>query len=180
MPGNVYTEEINAMRNLTICSAIAATLVLAVACLYAQEIVATPDPVGGEVVESVAPMETESVQQADQWRYRWSGGHWWYWTHQNRWMLYSDDRKWVEYDASPAPLPVAPRTAVPTPYRGAYYPAPGYYDHPGPRTWRGYYPGVAVGVAPYGRVGVGVGRRVGVDVWGPHGAVRVGRIHVGW
>ena len=54
----------------------------------------------------------------------------------------------------------------------------------GPGGWRYrrpyYYPGVAVGVGPYGNVGVGVGRRVGVDVWGPLGAVRVGRIGVGW
>ena len=153
---------------------------VAATCLQAQELIATPDPVGGEVEKPAAPAETESVPKTDQWRYRWSDGRWWYWTPQKRWMYYGDDGQWVEYDASPAPLPVAPRAVVPTPYQGYYYPAPGHAYYPGPGPWRGYYPGVAVGVAPYGRVGVGVGRRVGVDVWGPHGAVRVGRIHIGW
>ena len=36
------------------------------------------------------------------------------------------------------------------------------------------------GNLPYGNVNVGVGRRIGVDVSGPHGGVRVGRIWVGW
>ncbi len=37
-----------------------------------------------------------------------------------------------------------------------------------------------IGARPYGSVNVGVGRRIGVDVYGPHGSVRVGRIFVGW
>jgi hypothetical protein len=37
-----------------------------------------------------------------------------------------------------------------------------------------------VGVRPYGNVDVGVGQRIGVGVWGPHGGVRVGRVFVGW
>lgn len=61
-------------------------------------------------------------------------------------------------------------------YAHPYYPSPYYPPYPYYRR----YPGVAVGVGPYGDVGVGVGRRVGVNVWGPHGGVRVGRMYIGW
>ncbi len=47
-------------------------------------------------------------------------------------------------------------------------------------SWIEYHPDVPVVVRPYGNVSVGVGRRIGVNVWGPHGEVRVGRIYVGW
>jgi len=80
-------------------------------------------------------------------------------------MWYSDDKRWVAFD--PNHPPVANAASAPSGSNGL--PAAPAYD-----------PGVAVGVRPYGNVNVGVGRRVGVDVCGPHGAVRVGRIFVGW
>ena len=89
------------------------------------------------------------------------------WTPENRWMWYSDDGRWVAFEASHPPA----ANAAPMP--DARYLGPGVPYTAG-------YPGVAVGVRPYGNVNVAVGRRVGVDVYGPHGSVRVGRIFVGW
>jgi hypothetical protein len=147
------------MRRVIIDMAIGAMFALVGALAMGQELVPTPDPVGG--AKSAAGQPAQASSTTDQWRYRWFDGRWWYWTPQNRWMWYSDDGRWVEFDKDQAP------------------PAVGYYA-PGPGYWAGRSPGVAVGVGPWGSVGVGVGRRVGVDVWGPHGNVRVGRINVGW
>jgi hypothetical protein len=171
------------MRAVTICMAVVVTFALVGLRVLAQEIIATPDPIGGTKTEAGAGINPSGTTQsspaanaiaapaADQWRYRRFDGRWWYWTPQKRWMWYSDDGHWVQFDANHSP-PAADRSdANPARYDG-YYPAPGY--------WAGYYPGVAVGVRPYGNVNVGVGRRIGVDVSGPHGAVRVGRIYVGW
>ena len=161
------------MRTLICCAAVAAAA-LTRACT-AQETIVTPRP------------STQTASDANSWRYRWHEGHWWYWTPQNRWMWYSDERRWIEYDPSHAP-PAADQSApLAEGYYGDYsgpvyypYSGPAYY-YPGPGYWgRYYYPGVAVGVGPYGSVGVGVGPRLGVDVWGPHGGVRVGGLHVGW
>jgi hypothetical protein len=173
------------MRALTTCLAVAIMLGLAGVYVLAQEIIAAPDPIGGTRTEagtnaaagvpapsSPAP-NAAAASNPDSWRYRWFSGRWWYWTPQNRWMWYSDDGQWVPFDANHMP-PVAAQSAVNPPgYQGEYY-------YTGPGYWTGYYPGVGVGVGPYGNVNVGVGRRVGVDVWGPHGGVRVGRIYVGW
>jgi hypothetical protein len=166
-----------------------------VACqALAQELVPTPEPSGAAKVEADAgakaaahahsiPMPSAPTDlAANRWRYRWANGHWWYWTPQNRWMWYNDEGKWVDFDRNSAPLVVAQADNVPV-YPSPYYPR---YDYeygayyPGYGYWRGYYPGVAVGVWPYGNVGVNVGRRIAVGVEGPHGAVRVGRIYVGW
>jgi hypothetical protein len=173
------------MRTIILYGALAVTIALAGARLLAQEMIATPDPVGGAQVQTganVSPgVPTQSGPAADRWRYRQFNGRWWYWTPQKRWMWYSDDGRWVEFDPNHGPPVAVQGDGNPPGYGGYYYaPGPGYYYYPGPRYWSGYYPGVAVGVGPYGDVGVGVGRRVGVDVWGPHGGVRVGRIHVGW
>ena len=111
--------------------------------------------------QSHPPVGATGVTAKTDWRYRWYNGRWWYWTPQNRWMWYGDDGQWVTFDAN-SPPPPAP----------GYYPAQGY--------WAGYYPGVGVSTGPYGNVGVGVGQRIGVDVSGPHGGVRVDRIYVGW
>ena len=89
-------------------------------------------------------------------------------------MWYSDDGQWVDFDAAATPVVAYRSGYYPAPYDGYYYP----YDS-GPGYGTGYYPGVAVGVWPYG-VNVGVGPRVGVGVWGPRGAVRICRIYVGW
>ena len=78
-------------------------------------------------------------------------------------MWQSDDGRWVEFNAKHSP---------PAINCGDVQPPPAY--------WSGYYPGTAVGVGPYGNVSVDVGRRVSVDVAGPHGTVRVGRLCIGW
>ena len=157
------------MRTLLIGAAVVVTLALIGSRTLGQEAIATPNPVaaaqagpaGG--VHAGDPAQASVLAGPDGWRYRWSDGRWGYWTPAKRWLWYNGDGQWVEFEPVPAPNAV---------YRPAYV-YPGYY--------RPYYrPGVAVGVGPYGNVGVGVGRRVGVDVWGPHGAVRVGRIGVGW
>jgi hypothetical protein len=170
------------MRSLVLCSLVAVVLALLGTWVLAQELVPTPDPVGG--AKSPAGPATSAGATArpnanpEQWRYRWFNGRWWYWTPQNRWMWYGDDGRWVQFDPTQPPAPAVQGGEAPAVYYS--YPAPGYYYSPGPAYWAGYYPGVAVGVGPYGSVGVGVGRRIGVDVWGPHGGVRVGRIQVGW
>ena len=91
-------------------------------------------------------------------------------------MWYSDEGKWIDY--VPATTPPAIEPTYPLPEYGGYYPYHAY--HPGYGYRGGYYPGVVVETWPYGNVGVAVGRRVAVGVAGPRGAVRVGRIYVGW
>jgi hypothetical protein len=172
-----------------------ATVALALVALRAvgQEMVPTPAPAakaapnaGADAIDHSAstPAANATAQKdANRWRYRWSNGRWWYWTPQNRWMWYSDDGRWIEYNPSPSPPPVEPADE-PAPYNYSYGPSYGYYGYgpyyPRYGYWYGRYPGVGVGVWPYGDVDVRVGRRVGVDVWGPYGGVRVGRIYVGW
>ena len=153
--------------------------------VLAQEVIATPDPIGAMQTEAGAGINADAPSHsnpatnataapaADQWRYRWFDGHWWYWTPQNRWMWYSNDGHWVEFDVNHGPSTADRSDGNPATYDG-------YHNYPGGGYWSGYYPGVAVGVRPYGNVNVGVGRRIGVDVWGDHGAVRVGGIYVGW
>ena len=164
------------MRVRIFYAALVTTVVLAGLCAMAQEMVATPDPVGGAntAVGRTAPNVPAGPMAgpaADKWRYRWYDGHWWYWTPQNRWMWYSDDGHWVAFDASPTTPPAAPQSgAGPVPYDASYpgplYPAPGYY-YPG-RYWGGYYyPGVTVGVRPYGNVNVAVGAPRGRQRLGP-------------
>jgi hypothetical protein len=174
------------MKAMTVVIAAAATFALIGAYVLAQEIVATPDPIGGVKTEvnagsnagTVTPPRpapgATKVPTKDDWRYRWYEGRWWYWMPDNHWMWYTDDGHWVNFDANRNRSATTQSDASPPNYSGPYYyyPAPGY--------WTGYYPGTVVGVGPYGNVNVGVGRRVGVDVWGPHGGVRVGRIYVGW
>lgn len=177
------------MRLTTKCAMMIVATLLVAWQASAQEILPTPDPAGTPRIEARAdtlpPAADPSVDQAaNRWRYRWANDHWWYWTPENRWMWYNDEGRWVNYDPTPTPPTIEPRSNVPVyvaPYAayypryysyGAYYPRYGY--------WSGYYPGVAVGAAPYGNVGVVVGRRVAVGVAGPYGSVRVGRIYVGW
>ncbi len=157
------------MRTLLIGAAVVLTLALIGSHTLGQEVIPTPNAVEGTQADAAGgvdagdPTQASVVTGPDSWRYRWFGGRWWYWTPAKRWMWYNSDGQWVEFEPSPAPYTV---------YQPGYV-YPGYY--------RPYYsPGVAVDVRPYGNVGVGVGRRVGVDVWGSHGAVRVGRIGIGW
>ena len=168
------------MRNLTIWTAAVLGLALAGSWVLAQEMIATPDPAGG-TKPNVAPgiragvpappnpaANAAAAPAADQWRYRWFDGRWWYWTPQKRRMWYTDDGHWVAFDPSHAPPAAGYSPDNPAGYDGGYsypgYYSPGYYAYPGPGYWNGYYPGVGVGVGPYGNVSVGVGRRVGVDV----------------
>jgi hypothetical protein len=160
------------MKALIVCMAAVVGAAIVASRIQAQEIVPTPDPIGGTPGDAAAGVPpgapVPAGQAANGWRYRWYEGRWWYWTPQNRWMWYSDDGRWVDFGANNPPA----ANLAPVPYRSYYPPAAPY--------WAGYYPGVAVGVSPYGNVNVAVGRRVGVDVYGPHGGVRVGRIAVGW
>jgi hypothetical protein len=185
------------MKTLLLSTAVVCTVTLMGSRVFGQEVITTPNPAATTQADPAADVNPGDPPQApvaqdpgsqspgvpgpDGWRYRWSGGRWWYWTPAKRWMWYSDDGQWV--DAEPTPPPPAfiqPPAVIPPGYAypGYYgpYAYPGYYRG----YYRGYYPGVPVVVGPYGNVNVGVGRRVGVDVWGGHGSVRVGRIGVGW
>lgn len=157
------------MRTLFIGTAIVLTLALAGSRTLGQEVIATPNAVekpqagAADGVIAVDPAQASVVAGPNGWRYRWSDGRWWYWTPAKRWMWYNDNKQWVDFEPTPTPHTV---------YRPRHV-YPGYY-----RPY--YYPGVAVGVRPYGNVDVGVGHRVRVNVWGGHGSVRVGRIAIGW
>jgi hypothetical protein len=167
------------MKRLIFTALAMTGLLITGSTIHSQELVPTPDPVGGHADKAAAP-SSPPASSPDAWRYRWFDGRWWYWTSENRWMWYNDDEEWVPYDTTQGPSPTAQNQMPPPPHGGEIYPAPGYLYAP---YYRGYYaPGVVVGAGPYGYgpVDVGVGRRVGVNVWGPHGAVRVGRIRVGW
>jgi len=181
------------MKVIVVHTAAVVTFMLVASFVIAQELVPTPDPVGGaKAKSSPAPQADEPTQpaptkdpavatKAEAWRYRWFNNRWWYWTPEKRWMWYSDDGRWIEFDAQrSAPAVASEENFPPRPVYGCYYAPPLPYLYPQPGYWYGAYPGVAVGVRPYGNVNVGVGRRVGVDVWGPHGAVRVGRTYIGW
>ena len=152
------------MRVITICTAAAVMFALCGARVLAQELMPTPDPISGPQAGAPSPAgpatDATATPAADQWRYRWFDGHWWYWTPQNQWMWYGDNG-WVAYDTA------VPYTAaygaypvpVPVPSTGFYY--PGYWY--GGRYY--YRPGVYVGVGGM-RVGVGGGGGVRVRVGG--------------
>jgi len=184
------------MRAITRYSVMAVAIPLVAFYALGQEVVPTPAPADAAKITphvsanasgqtSATPAAKSTTDRnANRWRYRWSNGRWWYWTPQNRWMWYNgEESRWIAYAANPTP-PVAAPTENPATYDDSYAPNYGYYGYrgyyPSYGYGYGYYPDVAVGVRPYGNVDVGVGRRVGVGVWGPHGAVRVGRIYVGW
>jgi hypothetical protein len=163
------SERGETMRALIVCMAAIVGIAVVGSRIQAQEIVPTPDPIGGtrsDAAAGIAPgAPVPSSPDANSWRYRWYEGRWWYWTPQNRWIWYSNDGRWVDFDANNPP-------AASIPHRSYYLPAAPYGTNS--------YPDVAVGVRPFGDVNVAVGSRVGVDVYGPHGSVRVGRIFVGW
>jgi hypothetical protein len=157
------------MRVLVISAALAWTLVGLSA--RGQEVIPAPAPVNGTSGGTgtdinaehqpgwIEPIAATADGGPNDWRYRWHDGRWWYWTPENRWMWYSDAGQWMEFDANKYV------TTTNAPLVG---------------NERAYYPVVPVGVRPYGNVNVEVGRRIGVDVVGGHGAVRVGRICIGW
>jgi hypothetical protein len=162
------------MRATIFSAAVAAIFVLVCGRVLAQEVIPAPDPIGGTQTDAGAgikiavpppPSPSANAPLDNNWRYQQHNGRWWYWTPENRWLWYGNNGRWVEFNQFQGPT---------VPYRAYYSPSP-YSPAPGY-----YYPRVPVSVRPYGNVNVGVGRRVGVDVWGPHGAVRVGRIYVGW
>jgi len=183
------------MRAAIKCAVVTIGLALVACHSLAQEVVPTPEPAGaikaepgvgasaGDQAHSTPAANTPADQAANRWRYRWANGHWWYWTPQNRWMWYTDEGRWIDYKPIPAPPapPVVEQAEAAPAYASPYYPRYGYGRYyPGYGYWNGYYPGVAVGVRPYGNVDVNVGQRVNVGVAGPHGAVRVGRIYIDW
>ena len=165
------SERGETMKALMVGVAAVVGLVVVGSRVPAQELVPTPDAIGGAPSGAAAGAPAAPVPSspdANNWRYRWHEGRWWYWTPQNRWKWYSNDGRWVDFDANHPPA----TNAAPVPHGGYSVPVAPY--------WAGYYPGVAVDVRPFGNVSVAVGRRVGVDVYGPHGGVRVGRICVAW
>ena len=178
------------MRAATKCVIMIIAVALVARHALAQEVVPAPEPAGAAKVEagvsasagdqahSAPTANTPADQAANRWRYRWANGHWWYWTPQNRWMWYTNEGRWIDYNPTPVPPVIEQADAAPA-YASPYYPRYGYGRYyPGYGYWS--YPGVAVGAWPYGNVDVNVGRRVNVGVAGPHGAVRVGRIYIGW
>ena len=108
----------------------------------------------------------------DQWRYKYEGNRWWYWTPENRWMIYGQGG-WAYPDAQgsyttgyggAAVAPVTPDAGVNVVVPGTtynYVPGTSYYYSPG---YGYYYPRRYY----YGRPGVYLG--------GPRWGVRVG----GW
>jgi hypothetical protein len=157
------------MKTIAAGAALILALTLRGSPTWGQELVPTPDPVAspsiggtlpgpGGQIHSGVPANPAPAAAADDWRYLWNDGCWWYWTPQNRWMWYRDGR-WLPYDGTVA----AGANSAPLVQAQAVYAPP-----------------VAVGVRPYGDVHVGVGRRIEVNVWGGHGGVRVGPIAVGW
>ncbi len=115
---------------------------------------------------AAAVTATSDPPRPDHWRYKYSGNRWWYWTPENRWMIYGQTG-WVYPEAEGGyttayAAPVAPpadtgvAVTVPAPsytyVPGAtYYPSYGYYY---PRRY--YYggPGVYIGGPRWGvRVG---------------------------
>jgi hypothetical protein len=114
----------------------------------------------------VATTPNTNDPRPDQWRYKHKGNRWWYWTPQNRWMVYGQSG-WVYPDATsgyttyyngptvaPALVPADTGVNVVVPDTTYDYYGPGYgYYYP-----RRYY---------YGGPGVYIG--------GPRFGVRVGR-----
>ncbi len=109
------------------------------------------------------PQPSASVMgdnRPDPWRYRFENGRWWYWTPQNRWMIYNNGQ-WADYVPAPSyavgygSYEVAPGTT-------SYYPS---YEYVAPGSVY-YYPsyGYTVGYPAYW-----YGPRVG---WGWYGGRR--------
>ncbi|MEI8375263.1 MAG: hypothetical protein WCJ35_20775 [Planctomycetota bacterium] len=78
-------------------------------------------------------------QNGEQWRYRWHGNNWWYWTRENRWV-YRNGNEWINYEPTVTAVPDARYSSQPV--YGYYQSSPnGYY--PGPYRYstgyRGYY-----------------------------------------
>lgn len=104
-----------------------------------------------------------TVNANNNWRYRWHGNQWWYWTPRNTWVVYSGGR-WVP------PAYRAPVYRYPNRYYGYYRPYnPGFYG-PSLRygTSFGYYPYSrwGYGLYPYNTWGYGWGRS---PYWGGFG-----------
>ena len=114
---------------------------------------------------AIATTPKPNDPRPDQWRYKHEGNRWWYWTPENRWMVYGQSG-WVYPDATsgyttyysgpdvaPAPVPADTGVSVVVPGTTYYYgPGYGYYY---PRRYHYGGPGVYLG-GP--RFGVRVGR----------------------
>jgi hypothetical protein len=111
---------------------------------------------------------------ADQWRYRWHNGNWWYWTPEDRWV-YRTGNEWTNYEPAVTFAP-QPGDAAQLP-QGDYSPRPwGYYSRPygyatGYGSYYNYGPGYRGGYygpdGYYGRPGISIGTRRG-------GGIRIG------
>jgi hypothetical protein len=128
----------------------------------------TPNEVGGNPSVTQPPVAGANAgvaanQRADQWRYRWHNGTWWYWTPANRWV-YRNGNEWTNYEPAVTAVPDARYTSQPVYgyYQSGpngYYPGPyrysaGYGGYYGPVYQGGYYYGPA---GYYGQPGVSVG-----------------------
>lgn len=103
-------------------------------------------------------------QNPEQWRYRWHGNNWWYWTPENRWV-YRNGNEWINYEPTITGVPDARYSSQPV--YGYYQSSPnGYYAGPyrystGYRGYYGYGPVYQGGYygsgGYYGQPGVSIG-----------------------
>ena len=162
------------MRTIIVCMAIVVTLALIGVSLLAQEIVPTPDPIGGRNLMRVpaptcaSPFHPVRRPMPPPLQAQIAGAT------AGMTVVGGTGRRRNAGcgTATTGAGWSSTETTSPCDQSGDVQPPPGY--------WSGYYPGTAVGVGPYGNVNVDVGRRVSVDVAGTHGTVRVGRLCIGW
>ncbi len=79
---------------------------------------------------NAAARNADRAVNNDHWRYRWHNSQWWYYTPQNRWMIYNNNA-WSAYDPNTYAVP-----RYQTGYRGydnGGRPASGYYYRRGAR-----------------------------------------------
>ena len=123
------------------------------------------------------------IADADRWRYKYHNNQWWYYTPQNRWMIYNNNR-WGNYDPQTY---VRPDARYSTGYRGpvtndGYYVRRGvlgrrsYYYRPNAATNTGANIGADVGAAVNGAAGAqrgaAAGAAIGETIDAAHNAVR--------
>jgi hypothetical protein len=131
-------------------------------------------------------------QSNNDWRYVWHNGEWWYWTAQNRWMIFRNGN-WVDFNAvalQPMPAYSSGYTYAPPDYSygdwgeryyGGYQPywsGYGNYGRYGGYGWgnRGVWEGANVGGAIGGAVGGWRGAEVGAGIGAGAGStIRGGR-----
>jgi hypothetical protein len=136
----------------------------------------TPDGVTPSLpsAAALAPSNTpnNNVPNELKWRYKWHNGQWWYWSPDERWMIW-DKNSWTVYDpatyqapagfAKPGPRVVTQQSMtapLPERYSGAEVSVPdSYYIQPTP-----YAFGVDSYYGPYGPAASYYNRRSGVSI----------------